>query len=59
MIEYDATTMSTVPFWRNGSRFFDTVSTHSIWPGSMPSLAAMILAISMSKPSGVSVPGFL
>src|SRR5512139_62717 len=51
--------MSTVPFCRNGSRFFEIVSVHLILLGSMPSLAATILAISMSKPSGASLPGFL
>ena len=44
--------MSTLPSSMNGSRFADTVSVHVILSGSMPSLAAMILPISTSKPSG-------
>ena len=49
--------MSTWPFWMNGSRLADTVSTHSMSSSAMPSLAAMILAISTSKPSGTCVFG--
>ena len=59
VIEYDATTMSTVPFWMNGSRFLETVSTNSILSAGMPSWPAMILPTSMSKPSGLPVEGFL
>src|SRR5690349_1706909 len=44
--------MFTWPFWMNGSRLADTVSVHLILSASMPSLPAMILAISTSKPSG-------
>jgi hypothetical protein len=47
--------MSTRPLAMKLSRFADTVSTHSIFPGSMPSLPAMILPTSTSKPSGSSV----
>src|SRR5680860_987200 len=49
--------MSTVPFCRNGSRLSDTVSFQVMSSGAMPSSAAMILAISMSKPLGSSAPG--
>ncbi len=44
--------MSTLPSSMNGSRLADTVSVHVILSGAMPSLAAMILPISTSKPSG-------
>ena len=44
--------MSTWPFSMNGSRFADTVSTHSMFSSSMPSSDAMIFAISTSKPTG-------
>src|SRR4029453_15434313 len=46
-------TMSTRPCSMNGSRLAETVSTHSILSGSMPSLAAMALPISTSKPTGL------
>src|SRR5215211_4797053 len=49
--------MSTWPFCMNGSRLADTVSTHSMSSAAMPSLAATILAISTSKPSGSWVLG--
>ena len=52
LIVYVATTMSTLPSWMNGSRFADTDSTHLILSSAMPSLAAMSLPISTSKPSG-------
>src|SRR5690554_398430 len=45
-------TMSTVPFSMNGSRFAETVSTHSMPSSGMPSSDAMILPISTSKPTG-------
>ena len=41
----------------NGSRLADTVSTHLMSSAAMPSSAAMILAISTSKPSGTCVFG--
>ena len=44
--------MSTSPFWMNDSRLADTVSTNSMASASMPSFAAMSVAISTSKPSG-------
>src|SRR5690554_5617597 len=46
-------TMSTVLFSMNGSRFADTVSTHSMSPSAIPSSEAMILPISTSKPTGL------
>ena len=50
--------MSTWPFWMNGSRLAETVSVQVMFSASMPSFAAMSLAISTSKPSGSSVCGF-
>src|SRR5690625_3823204 len=50
-------TRSTSPSCRKGSRLSEMVSFHSTWSGSvpsMPSLPAMILPISMSKPDGMS-----
>ncbi|MCY1234383.1 hypothetical protein D9M72_469640 [compost metagenome] len=44
--------MSTRPCSMNGSRFAETVSTHSILSAAIPSLAAMALPISTSKPTG-------
>ena len=44
--------MSTRFCSRNGSRLAETASTNSMSSSAMPSFAAMILAISTSKPSG-------
>ena len=49
--------MSTVPSWRNGSRFFETDSTYSIFTF-VPIAATISLAISTSKPSTSPVVGF-
>ena len=45
-------TMSTSPFWMNGSRLAETVSVHLMSSSAIPSSDAMILPISTSKPSG-------
>src|SRR5690606_6925079 len=45
--------MSTVLFSMNGSRFADTVSTHSMPSSGIPNSEAMILPISTSKPTGL------
>ena len=50
--------MSTVPSWMNGSRFFDTDSTNSIFT-LLPIAATMSFAISTSKPSTSPLVGFL
>jgi len=44
--------MSTWPFSMNVSRLAEIVSFHSIASGAMPSLPAIRVAISTSKPSG-------
>ena len=46
LIVYVATTMSTSPFSMNGSRLAEIASFHSMSCGAMPSLPAMIFAIS-------------
>ena len=53
-MEYDASTRSTSPDWRNGSRLSEIVSFHVMSSGAMPSEAARILPISGSKPTGMS-----
>src|SRR6478609_5772962 len=45
--------MSTLPCLMNCSRLAETVSTHSILSAGMPSLAAISLPISTSKPTGL------
>src|SRR5690349_2230518 len=50
---YVAMTRSTLPCSINGSRLADTVSDHSILSAGMPSLAAISLPISTSKPTGL------
>jgi hypothetical protein len=52
-----ATTTSTWPFTMKDSRLAETVSVQVIPSSGIPSLAAMSLPISTSKPSGVLVVG--
>ena len=55
MIEYDAEDDVDLPLWRNGSRLSEIgLVPRRSCPASMPRPAAMILAISMSKPVGTS-----
>src|SRR6478752_3859377 len=50
---YVAMTRSTLPCSMKGSRLAETVSDHSILSAGMPSLAAISLPISTSKPTGL------